>query len=216
MFELKKRNIDVLAIFDLEEHEIQEFIEKHTKNILEMFIANIPNFTESAIGDSYEFSKIGYFQNSLKSEMKTKWKQLNLPSDFNLMGKEDLEMVKKYTLGWKRWFLGDKKKRLRLNQLADEADNLRKEYRDVKKKYREHKKSFFLLKKTAPEKEWQDYWINFCAENFSELNSEAIAPLAVEEFPPFELVHIHLADVYDYDKETMKKKIAASRKLKRG
>jgi hypothetical protein len=58
-YQLKKAKIDVLKLFDLEKSEVQEVIELHAKGVLRMFLANIQNFTESAIIDAYGHSKIG-------------------------------------------------------------------------------------------------------------------------------------------------------------
>ncbi len=212
IYELKKREIDILKLFNLEESEVKEVIAELVKEVLKMFILNTPNFAEAAIVDAYGHSKIGYYLHQIKPMMKEHWKNLGLPDDFNLITQEQLDEVRKYDLGRKRWFLGDKKQFLNMNTLADEADNLRKQYGKAKKDYFVLKASFERINRNSKEK-WIDKWIEIRFEDFPMLNSAALD--VIENYRAFELTAIHLGDKYGYDEESMRKKIASSRKLNR-
>jgi hypothetical protein len=213
-YELQKRNIDMLTLFDLKESEVEETIKETTKRVLGMFIQNIPLFTRSGIIDALGHSKIGYCQYLLKPLLKEHWQKLGLPDDFNLITEPELESVKKYNTDRKKWFLVDRKQLLNMDTLADEADNLRKQYRDAKAVFLEYKGSFDLLNPNASDEEWEDKWIDIRLEKFPTLHYKALDSIN-QGYRPFELVLIHLAEIYGYDEESMRKKITTARKLKR-
>lgn len=213
IYELKKRKIEILKLFNLKESEVEESIKLQTKGILEMFIANIPVFTDSSIIDSYIHSVFGFIKHVIKPSLEEHWKELGLPKDFDLITPNQLDEVRKNNLGTKRWFLGDKKQLLNITTLADDADYLRKEYQKAKTKYFQYRSSFYSLNKNASKEEWQDKWLDSRFEFFPNLNNKALD--LIEEFSPFELARIHLAVIYGYSEERMKIKISESRKLKR-
>lgn len=215
IYELEKRNIDVLTLFDLNETEVQEVVELHTKGVIGMFLENLPNFTSAAVVDSYGHSKLGYYHHHIKPMVEEHWKKLGLPDDFELVTQDQLDEVRKYDLGRKRWFLGDKKQLLTeaiIRELADEADRLRELYKIAKVRYLSLKTSFFDLNRNGKNAEWQEKWMELVVEEFPNLFSASSDKL--EELRPFELACNHLANIFDYDDESMKKKIAISRKIR--
>ncbi len=213
IYEIKKKNIDVLTLFDMEKSDIPEIVEFHTKGVIRMFIANIHNFAESAVVDAYGHSKIGYYQHTIKPMLKERWEELGLSSGFDLITQDQLDEVRKYDLGRKRWFLGDKRQFLNIETLADEADNLRNQFKVAKTRCEEIKRGFKLLNRNASREDWWSKWIELRPEEFPKLNYRALD--LVEEKPPFELVIIHLADLYDYNEETIRRKITQSRNLRK-
>lgn len=216
IYELKKRKINILTLFDLDESDVQEEIKISTKRVLKMFINNIALFTRATVVDAFGHSVIGYYQHVIRELLKEHWAELGLPKDFSLLTQTDLDEIRQYNVDRKRWLIGDKKHLLsdwRLEGLADEADNLRKQYKIAKTQYKELKRSFELLNKSASREDWLEKWIDLRMEEFPTLN---FMPLdLIEEKRPFELSIIHLADFYGYDEETMRKKITHSRNLKK-
>lgn len=212
IYELKKKKIDVLTLFGMEESETSEVTEFHTKGVLKMFIANIHNFAESAVVDAYGHSKIGYYQHVIKPMLKEHWEELGLSSDFDLITQDQLDEVRKYDLGRKRWFLGDKRQLLNIETLADEADNLRKQFNVARNRCKEIKHSFKMLQRNASQEDQWNKWIEMRTEEFPQLSYAALD--SIEEKPPFELAIIHLAYLYGYDEETIRRKITQSRKVR--
>ena len=216
IYELDKRDIDILTLFDLDESKVQEEIQNKTKSILKLFIKNIDLFTRASVIDALGHSITGYYQHVIKESLKDHWAKLGLPGDFSLLTQSDLDEIRQYNVDRKRWFIGDKKQLLndwRLEGLADEADNLRGQYKIAKSRYKELKHSFELIYKRASREDWLEKWIDWQIEEFSALNCKALD--LIEEKPPFELAIVHLADLFGYDAETMRKKITESRKLKK-
>lgn len=211
-YELKKRNIKMSELFDLKPEEIDEAKRHHVVQALKMFIWNIPVFGEASIVDAIAHTKVGYFQNFVKPQLKDRWNNLGLPEDFDLIMDDELDPIRKDHVSRKRWFLGNKKQMLNMAKLPDLAKQLREQYRRAKARYKECKKSFFTLSPSSTEEQWQIQWANVCQTEFPSLHSKAINE--IEHHPPFELVNIHLAEVYDYDEETMRKKITKARSMK--
>lgn len=213
---LQTKNIDALTLFSLEESEVEDVIKVYSKNILKMFIQNISLFTRATVVDALVHSLTGYYQHVVKGLLKEHWAELGLPKDFSLLTQSDLEEIQRYNIDIKRWFLGDKKQLLndwRLEGLADEAENLRKQYSELKGTYKKFKNSFELLNRRSTNEEWLEKWKDIQISDYPTLNFKAMG--LVEEYRPFELALIHLADFFGYDEETIRKKIILSRKLKK-
>lgn len=211
IYELKKRQIKILTLFDLKDSEIQETIEFHTKGVLKMFISNIESFVEAAIVDAFGHTKLGYYQHFIKPDLKDHWATLGLPDDFDVITSDELDEVRKHNLDRKKWFLGDKKQFLNLENLAHFYNDLKEGYTDAKVKYYEFKKAFFVLNRTASPEGWKKKWSDIYPNDFPYLSPKALD--LIESLRPFELARLHLAELYDYDEETIKIKITASKKL---
>lgn len=212
MYELRKRNINMLTLFDITESEVEEVCKFRTKDVLKVFLLNVPMFAQCTLEDALGFSKLGYCQHLLKPLLKDHWEGLGLPDDFNLVTESELEMVRKYNLDRKKWFLGDKKQLLNMATLADEAGALKAEFKRAKTRHAECKESFYKLSPHATEEEWKEKWVDIYLAEFPKLHYKALDD--IENHPPFELVSIHLSEIFGYDDEVMRKKITTARKMK--
>jgi len=213
---LRAKNVDALTLFGLEESEVEDVIKDCSKKVLKMFFQNISIFTRASVVDALGHSLIGYYQHVVKELLKEHWGELGLPKDFSLLTQSDLEEIQRYYTDRKRWFLGDKKQLLndwRLEGLADEAEDLRKQYSELKGNYKKLKSSFELLNRRSSNDEWLEKWKDIQISDYSTLNFKAMD--LVEEYRPFELALIHLANFFDYDEETIRKKVNLSRKMKK-
>lgn len=216
IYELKKRNIDILTLFGIGESEVQEQIEDKTKRVLELFINNIAMFTRISVVDALGHSVTGYYQHVIKELLKEHWTELGLPRNFSLLTQTDLDEIRKYNVDRKRWFLGDKKQLLndlRFERLADEDGELKKQYKTAKVRYIEAKRSFESLNRNASREDWLEKWFDLRMEEFPTLSYKALD--LIEEKRPFELAIIHLADLFGYDEETMRRKITQSRNFRK-
>ncbi len=215
IYKIKKRKLSILDVLNTKESEIDGVIRENTKKIINMFIIKTPFFTRSAIIDAMGYSKLGFYQHFLKPLLKSHWEQLGLPKDFDLVSEDELDDVRRRDTNVKRWFLGDKKQFLNINTLADEAKSLLLQYKNAKKIHAEHKKSFYLINRSTTQSQWEDYWFDIQNEKFSELHFEAFNELETNpKVRPFELVQIHLSNVYDYNRDSIRQKITESKKLK--
>lgn len=213
---LRDKNIDILTLFDLEESDVEDVIKDYTKKILGIFFANISQFTRFSVVDALGHSLTGYCQHFIKPLLNEHWAELGLPKDFRLLTQSFLEEIQRYNTDKKRWFLGDKKQLLndwRLEGLADEAEDLRKQYSELKGNYKQLKSSFKLINRGSTSEEWLEKWKDIQLSDYPTLNFKAMD--LVEEYRPFELALIHLADFFGYDEETIRKKVNLSRKLKK-
>lgn len=211
IYDLQKRKIDILTLFNIKELDVGEAIKNNSKEVLKLFIQNTPFFTRAGIFDALGHSQIGYCQYVLKPQLQKHWEELGLPKEFNLITESELDSVRQYNLDRKKWFLGNKKQLLNIETLVEEADSLRIRYSEAKKIHNKYKDGFYLLNKNA-KNEWKDKWIDIQIEEFQTLNYKALN--SIEDFRPFELALIHLAEVYGYDEESMRKKITKARKQK--
>lgn len=210
--QVKKLNIDVLTLFDLKESEVPEFIETHAKSLVKLFLVNLQDFAKSLVSEALQHSKIGYYKNFIKPPLKKHWRQLGFPDDFDLLTQNQLNEFRKNDSLWKGWFSGDKKQLLDINTLADSADVLRKEYVKVKNDYTKFKAGFYFIHKRPSADDFRKGWLKYRSENFSHLNGNALD--MIEDLRPHELAREHLADIYDYDEDSIRKKLIESRKLR--
>ena len=153
--------------------------------------------------------------------MREHWTELGLPKDFNLILDSDIEKLRKINNDRKKYFLGERKHFLTewvIVGLADDADNLREQYKLAKKRYKDAKSGFKSLNGSQVDDErsekWAETWFGICLKEFPDLNYPATMPANIEFRPPYELVLVHLSALYDYDEEYMKKKITYSRSLR--
>lgn len=212
--ELRKRNIDILTLLNIENEDIEEVIKYNTKEILKIFVNNIPLFTRSTIIDAFGHSKIGYLQNIVKPMLREHWAQLGLPKDFSLITNDELDQIRQYYTDRRRWQLGDKRQMLNwgVGVLPDEYEILMKHYSEVKKEYLQLKKSFEILRRRSTYEDWKAEWREICLSEFSNFNSRSLQE--IEDKRPFELALIHLADHYGVNEETIRKKILKQKKRK--
>jgi hypothetical protein len=215
VWQLKSKGIDILTLLNMEEAEVPEKIKTFTKSILTLFFHNIPIFTEASVLDASTNSIFGYFQHVVRGSLREHWEELGLGKDFNLITASELEQAQKFYLDRRRWFLGDRKQLLteeNFRQLADQSESLRKHYKELKYKYKELKRSYKSLN-GGSEEGWVDKCEELRQDKFPELlvgNTQEFETLA-----PFELANKHLALMYGYDEEVMRKKITQSRKSRK-
>lgn len=223
IFELRKLNIDVLTLFNLKESEVEEDIKEKTKDILNLFIYNIPFFARYSIIDALSNSTFGYFHHVVKRSLNKHWENLGLQKDFNIILNSEVDEIREYNTNKKKYYLGDKKQLLTEEKflgLADAAEELRIKYSEAKSTYFKLKDEFFDPKKNIHyNKNISDFkrkeqWLDQIYHYFPDLIIESLE--LIEKRPPAELARIHLSAFYGYDEETMRTKIKNSRRLKRG
>ena len=202
----------MLKLFNLKPEDVVGAKRHHVCEALKMFMRNIPVFAEASVVDGIAHTKVGYFQYSVKPLLKEHWGNLGLPDNFDLMTEDELDPIRKAYTNRKRWFLGDKKQMLNMATLADMADDLRRQYKIARTRYKKCKSSFFTLNPNGNDRKWQDQWAHICSAEFPALHPRATKE--IEHSAPFELVNIHLAANYDYDEETIRKKLAEARRMR--
>jgi predicted DNA-binding protein (UPF0251 family) len=211
MYEIKKRNLTMLELFDMNADDVDTEIREATKRGLLMVLINLPQFAKSAVEDTVGHTKLGYAHYVLKPTLADHWRELGLPADFNIMTEAELDSMRKHNIDRKRWFLGDRKQLLNINTLAKEADSLKAQYRSAKSRYVDCEKSFFTLKPNATADEWDARWTEIWTEEFPTLRKCAIDE--IKHLAPYQLANMQLGEIYDYDEEVIRKKVTQSRKL---
>jgi hypothetical protein len=212
IYELQKRGITMLGLFDTKPEEVPGTVREVAKRALFVFLQNVPEMTRSSLVDAMGSTKLGYVTNILKPALREHWTNLGLPKDFNIVTAAELEAARKHHRDMKRWFLGDRKKLLRVEALADDVDFLRGIYKAARLRYQECKKSYGTLNRRAGVNEWEEKWTEICMEEFPAVPRFMRGQIGSR--PPHELVYSHLGRLYGMSEEGIRKKLTISRKLK--
>lgn len=214
---LKRKGVKMTDLFGIDpDEDLEPILLDHAEKVLELFLENIPFFTHSVMVDAIEHSKLGYVLNRLSPKLKDRWQELGLPKKFSIFSKKQIEEVREYDIRHRHWFLGDRKKYLKMDKLPTEADKLLDLYKKFVREYREIRQSYFKLNRRSDEEEWKSEWRKRSNRDFPNIPRTAVEELLKNpDVRPYELRNLHLAEFYGYDTETIRGKISEARSLTR-
>lgn len=112
-------------------------------------------------------------------------------------------------------FLGNKRARLtdeKRANLDNEHEQLRSEYQVAKDYYNQSQKAFFAGKRNRTDDEWKEVWKAQSYSIFPTLFYRCLDE--INNYQPYELAHMHLADFYGYSAEYIKKLVSQASSLK--
>ena len=216
--QLATAGIDMRTLLKIDnDDELGASIRENCEWVLELFVTSLAFFAESSVIHSLDRSKLAWSLNYLRPVFSSYWSELGLPKGWSLISEKTIDELRKGDLHFRNWFLGERRRsELTDHQLLARADELLRRYRIFKTQYIRAKAAFFAGRRRATKKEWRRSWIHHARSEFPDLSAAAGAELMEnEELNPFELRNIHLAHVYGYSREYLRKKLQRIRRRKR-
>jgi hypothetical protein len=210
---------DATRTLDFSEEERPEVLRENARMILTGYINQIPAVAFQILSQALQDAVQSHIKTYVEPRLKEHWQSLGLPKDFTVSPSEDfneyLKSVDEQFNVLRQSFLGNKKARLtdeRRANLNNEHEQLRSEYQAAKEYYYQSRKAFFAGKRNRTEDEWAEEWRTQSYRMFPTLFYRCLDE--INDYQPYELAHIHLADFYGHGVEYIKKLVTKASSLK--
>jgi hypothetical protein len=210
---------DATRILDFSEEERDTKLHENARMILRGYIIQFPVVAFQIFSQAINDAVQSHIKTYVKPLLKDHWKSLGLPKDFTISPSEafnnELRSIDEQFTVLRKSFLGNKRIRLteeKRANLDDEHEQLRSEYQVAKEYYNHSRKAFFAARRNRTEDEWVEEWSAQSFRMFPTLNYHCLAE--INNYQPFELAHMHLADFYGYSAEYIKKLVSQASTLK--
>jgi hypothetical protein len=210
---------DATRILDFIEEERAEVLHENARMILTGYISQIPVVAFQILSQALNDAVQSHIKTYVKPLLKEHWQSLGLPKDFTVSPSEafnnELRGIDEQFKVLRQSFLGNKRVRLtdeKRANLDDEHEQLRSEYQVAKDYYNQSRKAFFAGKRNRTEDEWAEEWSAQSYRIFPTLFYRCLTE--INNYQPYELAHIHLADFYGYSAEYIKKLVSQASSLK--
>jgi hypothetical protein len=211
---------DVARNLEFTDEDRPEILRNHARMILKRYVAHIPvvafHSLSQALGDAVQ----SHIKNVIEPSLEEHREAVGLPKDFTISPSEafsnELQSIDKQFTSLRKGFLGDKREWLtpeKLANLGEEHEQLRAGYEAAKEYYNRSRKLFFAARRSRTEDEWAEWWNTLSSQTFPNLHYRCLAE--INNYQPYELAHIHLADNYGHGVEYFKKLVSKANSLKR-
>jgi hypothetical protein len=212
-FEISRRGIDMPTLINPENLPLEALLREYTKMFLNIFVTNIPIFSQTLIDQAYGNSMIGFVEHFMNPSLKEHWQTLGLPKNFSLIDKNESEGFREFFAKKTLWYSGDKKQLLNKETLADEASQLLKLYQKAKARLTEVERDLARGRQDSTIDKLKMDWSEVCSNEFTSLNQEILESLIQDRhLIPSEMVVNHLADYYTYHPVRIKLMLAEARR----
>jgi hypothetical protein len=210
---------DATRILDFSEEERAEILRENSRMILTGFVIQFPAVSFQILSQALNDAFQAHIKTYVKPLLKEHWQSLGLPKDFTISPSQKfsdaLKDIDKQFKILKQQFLGNKRARLtdeKRANLDDEHEQFRSEYQLAKDYYNQTRKAFFAGKRNRTIAEWNEEWRTISYRMFPTLFYRCLNE--INDYQPYELAHIHLADFYGHGVEYIKKLVSRASKAK--
>lgn len=210
---------DANRLFDFTEEEYSKVLRENARMILTALIKQLPVVSFQILNQALRDAFQSHIKTYVEPMLKEHWKSLGLPKDFTVSPSETLikhlQGVDEQFNVLRQSFLGNKRAGLtpeRRANLDEEHEQLRSEYQVAKDYYNQSRKAFFAGKRNRTEDEWQKVWQTQSYSMFPNLFYRCLDE--INNYQPYELAYIHLADFYGYSAEYIRKLVSQASSLK--
>src|SRR5205085_10759166 len=201
---------DATRILDFKEEERDGVLRENVRMILTRFINQIPVVAFHVLNQALNDAVQSHIKTYVEPLLKEHWQSLGLPKSFTVSPSEDFinhhksvdeqfKTLRQGFLGNKRAWLTDEKRA----RLDEEHEQLRSQYQTVKDYYYESQKAFFAGQRNRTEDDWTKEWDTQSTRIFPTMDYRCLTE--INNYPPYELAYIHLADSYGYSPEYIRK-----------
>ena len=210
---------DATRILDFKEEERDGVLRENVRMILTRFINQIPVVAFHVLNQALNDAVQSHIKTYVEPLLKEHWQSLGLPKSFTVSPSEDFinhhksvdeqfKTLRQGFLGNKRAWLTDEKRA----RLDEEHEQLRSQYQTVKDYYYESQKAFFAGQRNRTEDDWTKEWDTQSTRIFPTMDYRCLTE--INNYPPYELAYIHLADSYGYSPEYIRKLVTQASALK--
>lgn len=210
---------DATRILDFTDEERSEVLRENARMILTGYVNQIPVVTFQILSQAIYDAVQAHIKTFVEPRLKEHWQSLGLPKDFTISPSADfnkeLEDIDKQFKSLRQGFLGNRRAWLtndKRAKLDNEHEQLRSEYQIAKDYYNQSRKAFFAGKRNRTEDEWAEEWNTQSYRMFPTLHYRCLAE--INNYQPYELAYIHLADSYGYSAEYIRKLVTKASSLK--
>jgi hypothetical protein len=211
---------DATELFDFSEEERPELLRENARMIVERFVRHIPIIFFQLISTALRDSIEAHVNNHVKILLKDHWQTLSKPPNFTLTPSDEfidhVKRIDKEFTALRKGILGDKKAWLtdeRREQLPEEHEQLKAAYQEAKDFYTQLHKAFISGKRNRTVDEWNTEWMTTSVRMFPNLYYSCLSK--INDYQPYELAHMQLAEMFDYKPQYMAKLISKYSRLRR-
>jgi hypothetical protein len=210
---------DATRILDFNDEERSEVLRENSRMIISGYINQIPVVAFQTLSQALRDSVQSHIKTFIEPRLKEHWQSLGLPKNFTISPSEafnnELHTIDEQFKVLRESFLGNKRARLtseRRLHLDEEHEQLRSQYQVAKDYYNQSRKAFFAGKRNRTEDEWVEEWTTQSYRMFPNLSYRSLAE--INNYQPYELAYIHLANSYGYSDEYIRKLVTQASNLK--
>jgi hypothetical protein len=210
---------DAMRTLDFSEEDRAEVLRENTRMVLTGFIIQFPIVSFQILSQALNDAVQSHIKTYVEPLLKDHWQSLGLPKDFTISPSQQFNNALKniddqFTV-LRQQFLGNKRARLTDEKRANldiEHEQLRSEFQVAKDYYNQSRKAFFAGKRNRTDDEWKEEWTTQSYRTFPTLLYRCLDE--INNYLPYELAHMHLADFYGYSVEYIKKLVTQASSLK--
>jgi hypothetical protein len=210
---------DATRLFDFKEEERAEALRDNASMILTRYVTQIPIVTFQIFSQALRDAVQSHIKTYIEPLLREHWQSLGLPKDFTVSPSDgfnnELQSIDEQFRVLRESFLGNKRARLtdeRRANLDNEHEQLRCEYQVAKDYHNQGRNAFFAGKRNRTEDGWKEEWKAQSYRMFPALFYRCLDE--INNYQPYELAHMHLADFYGYSTEYIKKLVTQASSLK--
>jgi hypothetical protein len=194
---------DANRILDFTDEEKPEVLRENSKMILIGLISQIPVVTFHNLSEALRDSVESHLKSYVQPLLREHWSGLGLPSDYSIGPSEEfskaLKDVDEQFKALREELRGNKRARLteeRRKNLEGEHSALRSANETAKTYYNQARSAFLSGKRNRTNEDWKEEWRASSSRMFPGLFYGCLNE--IENYQPFQLAHIHLAEFYGY------------------
>jgi hypothetical protein len=210
---------DANQLLDFTDAERPELLRENTGMIITNLVKRMPAVAFQLLNQAFQDAIDSHLKTYIEPLLKEHWQALGKPKDFTITpsgelneefqnADEQFKVLREVLRGNKRAGL-TKEKRANLDT---EHEELRSAYHAAKEYYDQTRKAFFAGRRNREIDEWEEEWRTLSLRMFPDLFYRCL--YEINDYQPFELAHIHLADSYGSGVEYIKKLVSRASKAR--
>lgn len=210
---------DANQLLDFVDEERPELLRENMRMIVTNLVRRLPAVAFQLLNQAFQDAIDSHIKTHVEPLLKEHWQTLGKPKNFTISPStelnEELQRTDEQFKILKEILRGNKKAGLTKEKRANldvEHEQLRSAYQAAKDYYEQTRKAFFAGRRNRTRDEWEEEWRKLSLRMFPDLFYRCL--YEINDYPPFELAHIHLADSYGSGVEYIKKLVSRASKTR--
>lgn len=210
---------DANQLLDFTDDERPELLRENTGMIITNWVRRMPAVAFQLLNQAFQEAIDSHLKTHVEPRLKEHWQALGKPKDFTISPSAELneafQRADEQFNVLREILRGNKKAGLTKEKRANldiEHEELRAAYQVAKEYYDQTRKAFFAGRRNRTIDAWEEEWRKLSLRMFPDLFYRCL--YEINDYQPFELAHIHLADSYGSGVEYIKKLVSRASKAK--
>jgi hypothetical protein len=219
-YELNKSEVE--RVFEItSDQDREERIDYVVKAVLKRLFWALPHLILQATHRAIHDSILSYIKTDVEHMNKHRWKNLELPRNFEYLPHEILESLYHPIKVWEDWrqrFIGNKREipEPELIKLPGQYKELCEAYKNAKKDYRQKKKKFLAAENRRSVEDWREQWKKEFVY-YPDLFEDCLMMIYEDEMiMPRQLAYQDLSFTWGYSPDQMRRIINNQKRLREG